>query len=251
MCCDGLTGFAEAIEATWTQTTVQTCVVHLIRAAMRFVSYSDRKAVAAALKSIYRAVDATTARAALEEFKTSQLGIKYPNTVATFEKAWATFLSLAFLLELRRVIYTTNAIESLNYQLRMIKNRGHFPNDNAVVQPPGWRSAPSRTNAPENARRNADAPPTSAKPLAGWSRDRSPPTGNKRSPSSPWPTPSASSLTYEHRPTAYTEILTSSWPRSGWSPRAPARAPATTAPATPDGCAGLRTGCAPRSPTTS
>ena len=136
VCCDGLTGFAEAIEATWTQTTVQTCVVHLIRAAMRFVSYSDRKPVAAALKPIYQAVDAKAARTALETFKTSPLGTKYPNTVATFENAWERFIPfLAFPPELRRVIYTTNAIESLNYQMRkIIKNRGHFPNDNAVVK---------------------------------------------------------------------------------------------------------------------
>jgi putative transposase len=136
VCCDGLTGFAEAIEATWTQTTVQTCVVHLIRAAMRFVPYSARKPVAAALKPIYQAVDAQAARVALEQFTTSPLGAKYPNTVATFHSAWERFIPfLAFPPELRRVIYTTNAIESLNYQLRkIIKNRGHFPNDNAVVK---------------------------------------------------------------------------------------------------------------------
>ena len=136
VCCDGLTGFAEAIEATWSQATVQTCVVHLIRAGTRFVSYSDRKAVAAALKPIYSAADAETARTELEAFKASDLGSRYPNTVATFEKAWERFTPfLAFPPELRRVIYTTNAIESLNYQLRkIIKNRGHFPNDDAVVK---------------------------------------------------------------------------------------------------------------------
>lgn len=136
VCCDGLTGFAEAIEATWHQATVQTCVVHLIRAAMRFVNYKDRKTVAAALKPIYQAADAETARAEFETFKTSELGGKYPNTVATFENAWERFIPfLAFPPELRRVIYTTNSIESLNYQLRkIIKNRGHFPSDDAVVK---------------------------------------------------------------------------------------------------------------------
>jgi putative transposase len=136
VCCDGLTGFAEAIEATWPSATVQTCVVHLIRAATRFVGYQHRKAVAAALKPIYRAADADAARAELEAFKTSELGQKYPNTVASFENAWERFTPfLAFPPELRRVIYTTNAIESLNYQLRkIIKNRGHFPNDEAVVK---------------------------------------------------------------------------------------------------------------------
>ncbi len=136
VCCDGLTGFAEAIEATWTKATVQTCVVHLIRAAMRFVNYKDRKAVAAALKPIYQAADADAARVELETFTASPLGKKYPNTVATFENAWEKFIPfLAFPPELRKVIYTTNSIESLNYQLRkIIKNRGHFPNDAAVVK---------------------------------------------------------------------------------------------------------------------
>jgi transposase-like protein len=136
VCCDGLTGFAEAIEATWTRATVQTCVVHLIRAAMRFVNYKDRKAVAAALKPIYQAADADAARVELDAFTASPLGQKYPTTVATFENAWERFIPfLAFPPELRRVIYTTNSIESLNFQLRkIIKNRGHFPNDAAVVK---------------------------------------------------------------------------------------------------------------------
>jgi len=136
VCCDGLTGFPEAIEATWHNATVQTCVVHLIRAATRFVGYQHRKSVAAALKPIYQAPDAEAARVELEAFKTSELGARYPNTVATFENAWERFTPfLAFPPELRRVIYTTNSIESLNFQLRkIIKNRGHFPNDDAVVK---------------------------------------------------------------------------------------------------------------------
>jgi putative transposase len=136
VCCDGLTGFPEAIEATWPNSTVQTCVVHLIRAAMRFVSYNDRKSVAAALKPIYQAADADTARIELEAFKASELGRKNPHTVATFDNAWERFTPfLAFPPMLRRVIYTTNSIESLNYQLRkIIKNRGHFPNDDAVIK---------------------------------------------------------------------------------------------------------------------
>ena len=136
VCCDGLTGLPEAIEATWAQTTVQTCVVHLIRAAMRFVSYSDRKKVSAALKPIYTAVDAEAARVELEAFKASELGKRYPHVVSTFENAWERFVPfLAFPPMVRRVIYTTNAIESLNYQLRkIIKNRGQFPSDEAVVK---------------------------------------------------------------------------------------------------------------------
>lgn len=136
VCCDGLTGLAEAIEATWAQTTVQTCVVHLIRASMRFVNYKDRKAVAKALKPMYTAVDADAARVEFDDFKASQLGKKYPHAVATWEAAWERFIPfLAFPPMLRRVIYTTNSIESLNYQLRkIIKNRGQFPNDAAVIK---------------------------------------------------------------------------------------------------------------------
>ena len=118
VCCDGLTGLPEAIEATWPQSMVQTCVVHLIRASMRFVSYKDRKNVAAALKRIYSAPNEETAREALEEFAASDLGARYPQTVATWQRAWQRFTPfLAFPPMLRRVVYTTNAIESLNYQL--------------------------------------------------------------------------------------------------------------------------------------
>lgn len=136
VCCDGLTGFPEAIAATWPEATVQTCVVHLIRASMRFVNYKDRKAVAAALKPIYQAANEDAALEALEEFAASELGKRYPSAVKSFHDAWDKFIPfLAFPPELRRVIYTTNAIESLNYQLRKVtKNRGHFPNDAAAVK---------------------------------------------------------------------------------------------------------------------
>ena len=135
VCCDGLTGFPEAVEATWPQSTVQTCVVHLIRSAMRFVNYKDRKQMAAALKPIYQAADEPTARAALDTFAASELGRANPNTVRVFTDAWTRFVPfLAFPPMLRRVIYT-NAIESLNYQLRKVtKNRGHFPSDEAAVK---------------------------------------------------------------------------------------------------------------------
>jgi len=169
VCCDGLTGLPDAIEATWKQATVQTCVVHLIRASMRFVNYKDRKAIAKALKPIYTAADADAARAEFDAFKTTELAKKYPHAIATWEAAWERFIPfLAFPPELRRVIYTTNSIESLNYQLRkIIKNRGQFPNDLAVIKllwlsicniedkrarqrakergkPPGERKAPGR-----------------------------------------------------------------------------------------------------------
>jgi len=136
VCCDGLTGLPEAIEATWPNATVQTCVVHLIRAAMRFVGYGDRKAVAAALKPVYTAANAEAARRELDAFADSNWGKKYPHAVATWTAAWERFTPfLAFPPELRRVIYTTNSIESLNYQLRKVtKNRGHFPSDDAAVK---------------------------------------------------------------------------------------------------------------------
>ena len=136
VCCDGLTGLPEAIEATWPQATVQTCVVHLIRASMRFVSYGDRKKVAAAVKPIYTAPSQEAAWQALTDFSESDLGVKYPQAAATWERAWERFIPfLDFPPMLRRVIYTTNSIESLNYQLRKVtKNRGHFPSDEAVVK---------------------------------------------------------------------------------------------------------------------
>ena len=136
VCCDGLTGFPEAIAATWSQAAVQTCVVHLIRNALRFVSYNDRKAVAAALKPVYTAPNADAARAELDAFTSSEMGKKNPTVTKVFDRAWEQFIPfLAFPPELRRVIYTTNSIESLNYQMRkVIKNRGQFPNDVAVVK---------------------------------------------------------------------------------------------------------------------
>ena len=132
VCCDGLTGLPEAIEATWPQATVQTCVVHLIRASMRFVFYGDRRKVAAALKAVYTAPSQEAAWQALTDFSESDMGVKYPETVATWER-FTPFLEFPPML--RRVIYTTNSIESLNYQLRKVsKNRGHFPSDEAVVK---------------------------------------------------------------------------------------------------------------------
>lgn len=103
---------------------------------MRFVNYKDRKRVAAALKGVYTAPTVEAAETALFEFEASDLGQRYPATVATWTAAWERFIPfLEFPPELRRIIYTTNAIESLNYQLRkIIKNRGHFPNDDSVIK---------------------------------------------------------------------------------------------------------------------
>lgn len=135
-CCDGLEGLPEAIETVWPNTVTQTCVVHLIRAAMRYISYNDRKSVAKLLRPIYTASSEQAALDALAVFADSDIGKRNPGAVAVWERAWERFVPfLAFPPQVRKIIYTTNSIESLNYQLRkIIKNRGHFPNDEAVVK---------------------------------------------------------------------------------------------------------------------
>jgi putative transposase len=135
VCCDGLGGLPEAIEATWPKAIVQTCVIHLIRASMRYVSHDDRKKVATALRPIYTAVNEAAAKAALEQLRGVH-GKRYPGLLAAWDRAWAQFIPfLEFDTAIRKVIYTTNAIESANYQLRkIIKNRGHFPDDDAAIK---------------------------------------------------------------------------------------------------------------------
>jgi putative transposase len=135
-CCDGLSGFEDAIHAAFPNTTVQTCVVHLIRNALRPVARRDAAAVAAGLRTIYTAPDADAAFEALAAFASSDLGQKYPQAVKVWEAAWDRFTPfLAFTPPVRKLLYTTNSIESLNYQLRKVtKARGHFPTDDAVVK---------------------------------------------------------------------------------------------------------------------
>jgi putative transposase len=135
-CCDGLPGLPDAIETVWPKTTVQTCVVHLIRAALKYASYTDRKKLAAALKPVYTAATVEAAEAALFELADSPLGRKHQAAIAVWERAWDRFTPfLAFPPEIRKIIYTTNAIESFNYQIRkIIKNRGQFPTDDAVIK---------------------------------------------------------------------------------------------------------------------
>ncbi len=132
-CTDGLSGFPEAIEAVFPNTMVQTCVVHLIRQSLRHVSYKDSRPVAKQLKSVYRALDEEAAQSALQEVE-EEWGKKYPLMVNTWRRAWSRFVPfLDFSEDIRRAIYTTNAIESLNRQLRkVLKTRGHFPNDDAA-----------------------------------------------------------------------------------------------------------------------
>lgn len=135
VCCDGLTGLPDAVETVWPDAVVQTCVIHLIRNSMRFVGYGDRKAVAAGLKTIYTAVNAETAEQALTAFERQWNG-RYPGVADAWRRAWPQFVPfLDFPPEIRKVIYTTNAIESINYQLRKItKTRGHFPTDDAAIK---------------------------------------------------------------------------------------------------------------------
>src|SRR5579864_5661153 len=135
-CCDGLTGFEDAITAAFNRTVVQRCVVHLIRNALRPVARRDAGEVAKELRAIYTAPTAEAAFDALAAFSASPWGRKYPQAARVFEDAWDAFTPfLAFSPAVRKLLYTTNAIESLNYQLRKVtKARGHFPTDDAVVK---------------------------------------------------------------------------------------------------------------------
>jgi putative transposase len=134
-CCDGLSGFPDAIESTWPQAKVQTCVVHLIRNSIRFCSWKDRREVIKALKPIYQAPSVEAAAQALDEFE-HDWGDRYPAIVDLWRRSWERFVPFfEFNPGIRKVIYTTNAIESLNYQLRKItKTRGHFPTEDAVLK---------------------------------------------------------------------------------------------------------------------
>jgi transposase-like protein len=133
---DGLKGLAEAIGAAYPKTTVQTCIVHLIRNSLDYAGWKDRKAVAQALRPIYAAANESAARQALQDFAEGPWGVKYPTIVQSWQRAWEHVTPFfVFAPEIRRVIYTTNAIESLNMQLRkIIKTRGHFPNDEAAIK---------------------------------------------------------------------------------------------------------------------
>lgn len=133
---DGLKGLADAIGTAFPRTTVQTCIVHLIRNSLDYAGWKDRKAVAAALRPIYAAASAQAAEQALQAFADGPWGTKYPTIVAAWQRAWENVTPFfVFPPDIRRVIYTTNAIESLNMQLRkIIKTRGHFPTDEAAIK---------------------------------------------------------------------------------------------------------------------
>src|ERR1700746_2904692 len=133
---DGLKGFPDAITAVFPRATVQTCIVHLLRHSLDFVSWKDRKSVASALKGIYRAVDATAGEAVLTAFEDGPWGRKYPAIAQSWRRAWAEVVPFyAFPVDVRRILYTTNAIEALNSKLRRaVRARGHFPRDEAAMK---------------------------------------------------------------------------------------------------------------------
>ena len=133
---DGLKGFPEAITAVFPQALVQTCIVHLLRHSLDFVSWKDRKLVAAALKDIYRAVDADAGKTALTAFEDGPWGNKYPAISQSWRRAWGEVVPFyAFPVDVRRILYTTNAIEALNSKLRLaVRARGHFPTDQAATK---------------------------------------------------------------------------------------------------------------------
>jgi transposase-like protein len=131
---DGLAGMPQALGAAFPRTTLQTCIVHLIRNSLDYASWKDRKPLAKALRPIYAAATAGAAEAALDAFADGEWGRKFPTVAAAWRRAWPQVIPFfAFPPEIRRVIYTTNAIESLNAQVRkVIKTRGHFPTDDAA-----------------------------------------------------------------------------------------------------------------------
>jgi transposase-like protein len=135
VCCDGLTGLPDAITVTWPQAVVQLCVVHLIRASLRYASRKYWVPLTKDLKLIYTAADETAAAAALEDFATAW-GTRYPAIVKLWRAHWEQFTPfLAFPPEVRRVIYTTNLIESMNARLRKVtRNRGQFPSEQAALK---------------------------------------------------------------------------------------------------------------------
>jgi putative transposase len=133
---DGLTGFPDAVHAVFPQTQIHTCIVHLVRRSLAFVSYKDRKRIASLLRAIYRAETIAGAEAALEAFAASAEGLRYPTIAPLWRRQW-DYLTPAFAYPpaIRKILTTTNAIESLHSQLRkIIKTRGHFPTDEAATK---------------------------------------------------------------------------------------------------------------------
>jgi putative transposase len=150
---DGLKGFPDAIVAVFPEAQVQTCIVHLLRGSLAFVSFADRKLIAAELKGIYRATDAAAGEKALAAFEASKWGTKYPSIAQSWRRVWGEVVPFyAFSDDVRRIVYTTNVIEALNSKLRRaVRARGHFPHDDAAAkllylvlmqEEKGWKMPP-------------------------------------------------------------------------------------------------------------
>lgn len=135
VCVDGLKGLPEAIETVWPQAIVQTCVVHLVRASTHYANWKERKTISSMMKEIYRAPNETAAAEALDRLE-QRYGSRFPAMIKTWREAWDRFVPmLDYPPEIRRVLYTTNMVESVNFQLRKItRNRGHFPHDDALFK---------------------------------------------------------------------------------------------------------------------
>jgi transposase-like protein len=135
VCCDGLKGLPDAIAATWPLATIQTCVVHLVRNSLRYASKADWAKITAQLRSVYTAATVTAAETRFAEFAATWRG-KYPAILALWERSWTEFVPfLEFPLEIRKLIYTTNGIESLNSRFRQaVRRRGHFPTEQAAMK---------------------------------------------------------------------------------------------------------------------
>jgi putative transposase len=133
---DGLKGMPEALEASYPRTTLQTCIVHLIRNSLEYASWKERKPLAAALREIYRASTAEDGRAALDAFAAGPYGQRFPMIVTMWRRAWPHVVPFyAFPLDVRRILYTTNALESMHARIRkIIKTRGLFPSDEAATK---------------------------------------------------------------------------------------------------------------------
>ena len=196
VCCDGLKGVPEAVEVTWPSSMVQTWIVHLIRAANRWVAYGDRRGVPAALKKIYTAADEPTARADLDEFEASELGEKYPRSVKVWRDAWQRFVPFLHLPPTaRKVIHTTNSIESLNNELRKAtRNRVQFTKVESAIKTL-WLMI-CNIEDKRAAKRVKQGKRVSA--IAGRLRKEPEfPAGNKQLTKWPWSTPTASTNTYK------------------------------------------------------
>lgn len=135
LCADGLKGLSEAVEAAFPEALFQTCIVHMVRHSLNYVPYNEKKAVAADLKKIYESNTAELASQALDDFELSW-GDKYPAIVRSWKNNWEKITPfMQFPIEIRKVIYTTNIIESLNNTLRKsVRNRGHFPTEDALMK---------------------------------------------------------------------------------------------------------------------